>query len=282
VVLLYGNDYSRYESISERESERMIESIGGGEGDGKMRIAIVNQKGGVGKTTTAINLAACLAEQDRVLVVDLDPQGNATMGLGIQGDLDITVADLLLDKAALEEVIIETEIENLSLIPADIGLAGLDFELNKRVFPQTLLQRKLADIDYDWVLFDCPPSLGLFTLNALVDADGAIVPVRPAAFSLKGLEQLMDVIREVQEAANADLKILGILITDFDTRTKLAHQALEYLNESLKSKVFKTVINRNVRIEEAQGHGLSILEYDAKSKGARDYISFAQEVRNIG
>ncbi len=251
-----------------------------------IRIAVVNQKGGVGKTTATINIGACLARQDRVLIIDLDPQGNSTMGLGIGGDLNLTVADLLADKSvSVNDVVLETEIKGLALIPADIGLAGLEFELVRKVVPQTILQRKLKGwLNYDWIIFDCPPSLGLFTLNALVASDWFLVPVRPAAFSLKGLHQLMEVVEEVKDAANSHLQMLGILIAEFDTPTKLAHEVLQHLQKTMDVKdarVLKTFINRNVSIEEAQGYGQPIFEYAPTSKGARDYAKLAEEVRRI-
>jgi len=246
-------------------------------------IAITNQKGGVGKTTTAINLGAALANQGfPVLIMDIDPQGNASTGLGIEADdRGLTTYDLLLDEVPLAQVIHQTEVENLFIAPATTDLSSADIELvavEKRSF---LLKDALALItadDFAYVLIDCPPSLSLLTLNAMVAADAVLVPLQSEFFALEGLSQLMLSIRKVREGANPGLRIEGVVLTMFDGRNRLAQQVEQDARETLGDLVFETIIPRNVRVSEAPSFALPVLDYDPGSKGSEAYRALAQEM----
>ncbi len=246
-------------------------------------IAVANQKGGVGKTTTAINLAAGLVEAGcRVLVVDLDPQGNASTGLGVE-DRDWTTYDLILDDAPLEAVVQETEIEGLFVIPATVDLSSADIELisnEKRSYllHDALRQTPIDKFELDFVLIDCPPSLNLLTVNAMVAAHSVLVPLQSEFFALEGLSQLMLTIREVRQTANPGLRIEGVVLTMYDNRNNLSRQVEKDARDNLGEMVFKTKIPRNVRVSEAPSYALPVLQYDSGSLGAMAYRHLAREV----
>jgi len=250
-------------------------------------ISITNQKGGVGKTTTTINLASALAEQGfRVLIVDLDPQGNASTGLGVEPeDREFTTYELLVDDIALDEIILPTSQENISIIPATVDLSSADIELisnEKRSFLlyDALRQPAMDDFGFEFVLIDCPPSLNLLTVNAMVASHSVLIPLQSEFFALEGLSQLMMTIREVRETANPDLRIEGVVLTMYDSRNNLSQQVELDARDNLGDLVFTTIIPRNVRVSEAPSYALPVLQYDPTSKGAQAYRSLAVEVLN--
>jgi chromosome partitioning protein len=245
-------------------------------------IAIANQKGGVGKTTTAINLAASLAASDlSVLLVDSDPQGNSTTGLGILKDPSKpTVYDALLSEADLSAIIVKTAMEGLDLVPADKNLVGANIELVDGDHREFRLRRKLALVRdrYRFVLIDCPPALDLLTLNALIAADSVLIPIQCEFFALEGISELMDTIERIRSSFNHALKIEGVLLTMYDERTNLTRQVAQDLREFFGDDVFQTVIPRSVRLAEAPSFGKPILLYDVRSRGAESYIKLAKEI----
>jgi chromosome partitioning protein len=248
-------------------------------------IAIANQKGGVGKTTTTINLGAALARLGcKILIVDLDPQGNASTGLGIAtDDREYTTYELLLDDVSLSEVIKPTETPDLHIVPATVDLSSADVELvsnEKRSFllHDALRQFAMDDLGYDYILIDCPPSLNLLTVNAMVAAHSILVPLQSEFFALEGLSQLMLTIREVRQTANSALRIEGVVLTMYDIRNNLSQQVEADARENLGELVFRTVIPRNVRLSEAPSFAKSVLDYDPESKGARAYVALAEEL----
>ena len=242
-------------------------------------IAVFNQKGGVGKTTTVINLADALANKGhRVLILDLDPQGNATSGLNIEKDREEMIYDYLL--GAEGDFAVQVK-ENLSIIPSGAGLAGIEIEFARRDDWQTVLKDRIADLeDYDYIVMDCPPSLGILSILALTAADGILIPVQCEYYALEGLSQLMESIQLVRGGFNPDLEIEGVLLTMYDGRTNLSMQVVEEVKNYFKDAVFSTVIPRNVRLAEAPSYGMSIMDYDKNSRGAKAYASLADEVEN--
>lgn len=245
-------------------------------------IAITNQKGGVGKTTTAVNLSAGLSKMGKtVLLVDMDPQGNTTSGLGVnKADVPYCMYDVLINEIHPKDAIASTSVERLRIIPATIQLAGAEIELVPTYSRETRLQQALELIrhQFDYVLIDCPPSLGILTVNALTASDAIIIPIQCEYYALEGLSQLLSTVRLVQKHLNTSLRIEGVLLTMFDARTNLGIQVVEEVKKYFPEKVYKTIISRNVRLSEAPSHGQSVLSYDPRSKGAEMYLELAKEV----
>lgn len=245
-------------------------------------IAIANQKGGVGKTTTAVNLSSCLAYKGKkVIIIDVDPQGNTTSGLGIdKKNIGKSIYDVIINEDSIEDALMKTMIDDLYICPSNIQLVGAEVELVSVISRETRMKAAIDDIrdKYDFILIDCPPSLGLLTLNALTAADTILVPIQCEYYALEGLSQLMNTVKLVQRHLNTSLDVEGVVLTMFDARTNLSIQVVEDVKKYFRNKVYRTIIPRNVRLSEAPSFGLPIILYDAKSKGAECYLDLAQEV----
>lgn len=245
-------------------------------------IALANQKGGVGKTTTSVNLGACLADLGKkVLLIDSDAQGNATSGVGVRKtEIEKDIYDVLVNEYPIASTIITTSHAGLDIVPATIQLSGAEIELTSQMARESRLLDALKQVkdSYDYILIDCPPSLGLLTINAFSASDSILIPVQSEYYALEGLSQLMNTIKLVQKHFNPELDIEGVLMTMLDARTNLGTQVVEEVKKFFKDKVYQTVIPRNVRLSEAPSHGLAIVDYDPTSKGAKEYMALAREV----
>ncbi len=247
-------------------------------------IAVANQKGGVGKTTTTVNLSTILAQSGKkVLLIDADPQGNATSGLGAEKEVELSTYDILVNDTAIEDILQKTMIKNLKVCPSNMNLAGAEVELVSMMSREQRLKEKLEAVkeQFDYIFIDCPPSLGLVTLNAFTAANSVLIPVQCEYFALEGLGQLLNTVNLVKKHLNKEIQIEGALLTMYDIRTNLSNQVVKEVKKYFNNKVYKTVIPRNVRLSEAPSYGMPITEYDPKSKGAKSYTKLAKEFLSI-